>query len=273
MVRRNHWQSRFVKSYSQRRKLRRKRQVYAYQKFPNLRGSWPFIPIAGCPRRFMVGQYFLFNGVNELLEKGFAKWDRYDLALSKHLQACLNNTLPQDINKMITSYLVISRHNIQKDRNEILHLSNEEGKCIKIWGGTNRRDRFSLFCLFFSQMLQPILATSDDQKNIGYRFFQHFFSIYSLEEQLVVALGLLFTAKSSFSDGKFLLLCLKREFLMFFEKYLGLLLLNWVLHNAQTQCTTASVEAEWIKPPSGREFTPEIIFYLHGNYWPLITPL
>lgn len=157
--------------------------------------SWPFAEVNTWEGGYYLTRYCLFKGVNDLCNRGFAKWDTYDESVSSPVKNSLVNILPKDIINLVNFYLVIARPNINKDGQETLSLPEQEQEYITRWADSKRKDKFFAFCLscsYQSPYSRPIL----------HDLLKHFFAVYSFEEQLIVGLGVFFTASRNGCQSK-----------------------------------------------------------------------
>lgn len=167
-----------------------------------LNSLWPFVIITNSSQRalrgngywFWTGRHLLFNSTRALCRKGFAKWESHDAFTSRYLSNFLNEIFPGDLTTLIMSYVKNLRPQISKDRNETLALSIEEKARIPGFAKLKQWDTLSIFCLVLSTSFYNCFVS---------RLLKHFFFAYSLQEQLLVAVGLVFTSSPSSKSGTF----------------------------------------------------------------------
>lgn len=134
-----------------------------------------------------------------MCHKGFTKWENQDSSTSQYLSNSLSEIFPGDLTTLIMSYVKNIRSQITKDRNETLALSMEEKACISGFSKFKRWDTLSILCsTLFTTFVTLERKTHYDC--FVYRLLKHFFLTYSFQEQLLVAVGLFFTASWSSSD-------------------------------------------------------------------------
>lgn len=176
------------------------------------------------------------------LEKVLIKWEKYDTTVLKYLRESLDPIFPLDLSALVLSYLVISRPNIIKDNHETLILSKVE-KEIACLDKTKPLSTLYLLC-FQLWAFGPYPSTAV----LFWRLVKRFLVVYSFPEQLVIAIGLVFTAPCA----------RKNEFDLF-------LLWNVVYYAKMNGKIPDHTQILLTLPRQSSNWCLDLVYYFHGN--------